>query len=91
MPRAILDIASCAGPEFDPGLVATALGQPRIPVLRSLGRIEKTHRLVRSQGRRFLFDHPQVHEAIYGGLPGMLREEYHASLGDALEATAPAV
>jgi len=83
----LLDLASCAGFEFDPGLVAGALGQPRIPVLRALGRIEKTHRLVRSEGRRFVFDHPQVHEAIYEGLSEMLREEYHAALGAAVEAT----
>jgi tetratricopeptide (TPR) repeat protein len=82
----LLDIAACAGFEFDPGLVADAIGQPRIPVLRTLGRIERTHRLVRSVGRRFLFDHPQVHEALYQGLSGMLREEYHAALGETLAA-----
>jgi tetratricopeptide (TPR) repeat protein len=34
-----------------------------------------------------VFDHHQVQEALYGSLPEMLREEYHAAIGDALESS----
>ncbi|MCZ6571603.1 MAG: tetratricopeptide repeat protein [Planctomycetota bacterium] len=83
--REILDVASCCGFEFDPTLVADALGKKRIPTLRMLAHTEQLHRLVRSSGRAFVFDHHQVQEALYSGLPEPLREEYHAALGDALE------
>ena len=43
-----------------------------------------------SAGRDFVFDHHQVQEALYGGLPELLREEYHAALAEALEARAGA-
>ena len=33
-----------------------------------------------------MFDHNQVHEALYEGITPLLRERYHAALGDALEA-----
>jgi len=83
--RDLLDVAACCGFEFDPGLVADAVGINRIPALKRLGRIERTHRLIRSAGLRFVFDHHQIQEALYGRLPGMLRQEYHAALGKALE------
>jgi tetratricopeptide (TPR) repeat protein len=83
--RNLLDVASCLGFEFDPRLAAGVLGIARIPSLQSLGRIEKRHRLVRSAGDRFVFDHHQVQEALYGGLSKPLREEYHAAIASALE------
>jgi tetratricopeptide (TPR) repeat protein len=52
--------------------------------MRSLARIEKEHRLVLAVGRRFHFDHHQVHWALYHGLPLALREAYHATLGKAI-------
>ncbi len=83
--RNLLDLAACCGFEFDAGLVADATLRPRVPVLQDLAKIEKRHRLVRSSGRRFVFDHHQVQEVLYAALPEPLREEYHAALGDALE------
>ncbi len=84
--RNALDVASCLGFEFDPALVAAVLGVGTIPLLQRLAHVEKAHRLVRSAGRRFVFDHHQVQEALYGGMPEMLREEYHAAIASALEA-----
>jgi serine/threonine protein kinase/tetratricopeptide (TPR) repeat protein len=81
----LLDAAACCGFEFDPLVVGRALRRDRVAVLQSLGRIEKRHRLVRAAGRRFVFDHHQVQEALYAGLSELLREEYHAMLGDAIE------
>jgi tetratricopeptide (TPR) repeat protein len=83
--RDLLDVAACVGFEFDPSLVAAALGAPVLPTLKRFGQIERKHRLVRSAGRRMVFDHHQVQEALYGGLMEQVREHYHAALGDAIE------
>ena len=83
--RDLLDVASCCGFEFNPGMLASVVGHGRIPVLKSLAQIERAHRLIRSKGRHFVFDHHQVHEAIHDSLPEMLREEYHAAVADTLE------
>jgi len=80
----LLAVAACCGFEFDPLVVAAALGVERIPAIKRLARIERGHRLVRAVGRRYVFDHHQVQEALYRGLPELLRESYHAALGAAL-------
>ncbi len=36
-----------------------------------------------------MFDHHQVQEALYEGLPELLREPYHAAMADALAARRP--
>src|SRR6185295_1588836 len=36
-------------------------------------------------GERFVFDHHELHQALYGGLSDSLRCEYHAALAGALE------
>ena len=84
--RNLLDLAACWGFEFDPTLVADALGVARVAALQTLAHVEKRHRLVRSAGRRFVFDHHQVQEALDQSLPELLRDEYHAALAAALEA-----
>jgi tetratricopeptide (TPR) repeat protein len=83
--RNLLDVAACAGFEFDPVLVGEVLHVGRIPVLQRLAAVEKSHRLVRSVGRLFAFDHHQVTEVLYAALPEMLREEYHGSIAAAIE------
>jgi len=88
--RELLDVAACWGFEFDPTLVAEALRMGVLPSLRRFGRIEKRERLVRSAGRRYVFDHHQVQEALYAGLFEPLREQYHAALAGALEVRAAA-
>jgi serine/threonine protein kinase/tetratricopeptide (TPR) repeat protein len=88
--RDVLDVACCWGFEFDPLTVGEVLGLGRIPLLKRLGQIERQHRLVRASGRRYVFDHHQVQEALYGSLSELLREEYHGALADALAAKAKA-
>ncbi|MHC4859894.1 MAG: serine/threonine protein kinase [Planctomycetota bacterium] len=83
--RELLDVAACCGFEFDATLVAEGLGENRIPIIRQFAHMERVHRLVRAAGRRFVFDHHQIQSALYKGLPDVLREEYHAVLGTALE------
>jgi serine/threonine protein kinase/predicted ATPase len=84
--RDLLDVAACVGYEFDPSLVAAALGAPVLPTLKRFGQIERAHRLVRSAGRRCVFDHHQVQEALYGSLMEQIREHYHAAIASGLEA-----
>ncbi|MHC4848027.1 MAG: serine/threonine protein kinase, partial [Planctomycetota bacterium] len=86
----LLEVASCCGFEFDPLLVAAALDIEQIPAMKRFAHLEKKHRLVRSLGRRYVFDHHQVQEALYRGLPELLREPYHAKLGAVLEARSSA-
>ncbi|MHC4925404.1 MAG: ATP-binding protein, partial [Planctomycetota bacterium] len=83
--RDLLDVAACCGFEFDAGLLADAMEEKRIPLLRRLAAIEKDHRLVRSSGRRFVFEHHQFREVLYKDMPEALREEYHGALAEALE------
>ncbi len=82
--REMLEVAACCGFEFDPILVAEALGVGRIPALKRLGCLERENRIVHSLGRVFVFDHHHVQESLYEGIPTPLREEYHAVLGEAL-------
>jgi tetratricopeptide (TPR) repeat protein len=83
--RDLLDVACCWGHEFDPGLIGDVLGIGRIPLLKRFGHIERKHRLVRSSGRNYVFDHHQVQEALYGRMHVQMREEYHAALAQTLE------
>jgi tetratricopeptide (TPR) repeat protein len=83
--RNALEVASCVGFEFDAALVGAVLGVEPIPLLQRLGRIEKAHRLVRSVGHVFTFDHHQVQEVLYAGLSPPLREAYHASIAETIE------
>jgi tetratricopeptide (TPR) repeat protein len=83
--RDLLEAAACCGFEFDPTLVAEALSKDLLGALRRFGQIERRHRLIRSAGRRCVFDHHQVQETLYGGLLAQLKEQYHLALGDALE------
>mgnify|MGYP002622672051 CR=1 FL=1 len=82
----LLDVAACCGFEVDPLLVAAAMGTPEIAALKLFGRVERHHGLLVTNGRRYVFDHHQIQEAIYGGMPPLLRERYHEKLAEALEA-----
>ncbi len=82
--RDLLDVAACYGYRFDPGVVAEASGRPLVPALKALGRIERTHHLVRTAGRYLVFDHHQVQESLYAALIPQLREAYHAAIAEVL-------
>jgi serine/threonine protein kinase/tetratricopeptide (TPR) repeat protein len=84
--RTLLDVAACSGFELDPALVADAVGLGALPALKRFALIEKKLGLVRASGRRYVFDHHLVQEALYEDLFDPLREHYHAALARALEA-----
>ncbi|MCA9759724.1 MAG: tetratricopeptide repeat protein, partial [Candidatus Eisenbacteria bacterium] len=54
-------------------------------MLRRLAAIECRHGLVRSSGRRFVFDHHEVQQALYDGQFAPLREQYHLALARVAE------
>lgn len=83
--RAALEVAACCGFEFDPAVIGELLMLGRIALLRLVERLESGPRLVRSAGRTYVFDHHQVHEVIYAGLPRARRERCHAAIGALLE------
>jgi tetratricopeptide (TPR) repeat protein len=83
--RELLELAACAGFEFDPQLVAEAMGDGLIPALKRCARLDQEARLLRPAGRRYTFDHHLIQEHLYEGLFAPLREQYHAVLGEALE------
>jgi len=85
----LLDVAACCGLEFDPEFVGEILGLRPIPVLRAFGRLERSHRLVRSSGSDYVFDHSQIREAVYQGLSEQLRRRYHESIARAIEERHP--
>jgi tetratricopeptide (TPR) repeat protein len=93
--RAILDVASVQGFTFDADLISRILEMKRLKVLQVLANLERRRALVRTVGRNFTFDHPQLQELIYESLPHVLREEYHALLAkhyvdrEGLEGTSP--
>src|SRR5262249_38297663 len=83
--RELLDVACCAGFEFDPALVAEAVGREALPALRRFAILEKEHGLICAAGRHYVFHHHQAQEALYAGLFEPLREHYHSRLAAALE------
>lgn len=83
--KELLDVACCCCFEFDPTLVGEAVGLGALQALKRFALIERRHRLIRSAGRLYAFDHHQVQESLYEGLFEQLREQYHAALASALE------
>lgn len=78
--RETLDVAACCGFQFDPLVVADVLGVAPIPVLRRLASLERRHRLVRSEGDRFRFEHDSFRESLRQDLPPLLAREYDAAI-----------
>jgi len=84
--RELLEVAACAGHEFDPALVAESIDLPILPALRRFAKIEKKTCLIRSAGRSYVFDHHQIQTTLHTELFPQLREQYHAAIAAAIEA-----
>ncbi len=75
--KELLEFAACEVDYFDSDTLLECLGGERIPLLRTLQRLENVNRLIRHEGQRYRFDHPIVREVIYEGLLPELHTEYH--------------
>jgi len=83
--RALLDAAACAGFEFEPSVVAEAIGAPTVGAARRFARLERRHRLVRSVGPRAAFDHHLVQEVLVDGMSPATAARLHAALAAVLD------
>jgi len=79
----ILECASVIGEKFGAGVLALSLGMGRLPLLKSLGRIEREHRLIHSVEGGHSFDHSKIRDVLYEGMGDELRSEYHATVANA--------
>lgn len=83
--RALLEAAASAGYAFDPLEAAAAARVDRLEALQRLRTIEQEHGLVRARGEHYVFDHPQVRDALLAGLAPALRRELDAGVLRVLE------
>ncbi len=81
----LLEVASCAGREIDPPLLAAALGQPGAAVLAQLQQAIETGMVMRRSTGGLSFSHDLVREVLYRGLEPTRRLQLHQRLAHALE------
>ena len=79
----VLDVAAVEGHVFDAAPLARVRGGSPLEVLQVLARLERRHRLVRSFGRSFRFEHRLLQEVTYRELSEPLRREIHRLLAEA--------
>jgi tetratricopeptide (TPR) repeat protein len=82
--RKILDCASVVGEEFQSDIVGKVMGINRMELLENLSEIEKTHKLIHSFQKKYVFDHAKVREVLYKGIMEELRQEYHRTVADTI-------
>ena len=87
--RDILECASVVGEEFDSRVIGDLTGLNRIELLKNLGDIEKTHKLIHSLGKKYRFDHKKIREVLYDDINSELRQEYHRITAESYEALYP--
>jgi predicted ATPase len=82
--REILDCASVVGEEFQSDVLERTVGMNKIQLLKNLSEIERSHRLIHSFQKKYLFDHAKIREVLYNGIMDELRQEYHRTVADTL-------
>ncbi|MCK5037884.1 MAG: tetratricopeptide repeat protein [Thermoplasmata archaeon] len=82
--RGVLECASVVGEKFGSDVVACTIGLNKFQLLRNLSEIEKTHKLIRSYERKYVFDHAKIREVLYNGIMGELKQEYHRIVADTI-------
>ncbi len=82
--RDLLGLASVIGEEFSADLLERISEVKKIPLLKHLGEIERTHRLIHAMKSKYRFDHAKVREVLYQEISDELRSEYHRQVGDIL-------
>ncbi|HTY75282.1 MAG TPA: AAA family ATPase, partial [Candidatus Nanoarchaeia archaeon] len=85
--RQILEIAALIGESFEPELVAAAINQNKIEVIRLLDEIEKKTLFIQNEKKRYRFTHPKYAEMLLSTLPYPLKIEYHAQIAKTIEAS----
>ncbi len=83
--REVLECASIVGEEFESSVVGEVMGFNRIKLLKSLDKIERTHRLIRSMEKKYRFEHRKIREVLYDGVNTELREEYHRIVAESYQ------
>jgi len=83
--RHVLELASVVGEKFDASLLASALGQERIELIRLLDTIAEDTSLVACEGELYKFDHSRTRDAVYGDISSPLKKVYHAKVAEELE------
>ncbi len=82
--KLILECASVVGNEFQSEIVRTVTGSNRISLLKNLSEIEKSHKLIHSFEKKYVFDHAKIREVLYNEIMDELKQEYHRIVGDTL-------
>ena len=83
--RELLQTASVQGDRFDSEALSVLVGMDRMEVLRTLGRLERVHQVVRSEAEGYVFSHTKIREVLYDETAPELRRVYHVALADYLE------
>ena len=83
--RRTLDYCAVMGEEFEPRIIASAVGFDETWLLEILHQLQTHHRLVMPVDGRFRFDHGMIREILYDALPENLRRSYHSLLARSIE------
>lgn len=84
--RELLEFAACETDFFDSEIILECLGGERIPLLRTLQRLEAVNHLLKHDGPKYRFDHPLIREVIYDALLPELQVEYHRLIAKSVAA-----
>ena len=85
--HSLLRCAAVEGEVFSSSTLCHVLDADRMEVLRTLGRLERVHQIVRSEGVRYRFDHPRIREVLYDELSDELKGTLHLSIAEFKERT----
>ena len=83
--RDILEAASIVGEEFTSNLTALISGLNKLHVLRTLGNIERVHRLIRADKDRYRFEHSKIREVLCAEMNFELKRYYNEEIAKYLE------
>ena len=82
--RRVLETTAVIGREFEPSLVAEALGWGALDLAQHLDDLLR-RRFLQEQGRGLDFTHERLREVVYASLSGPARQALHARVAAALE------
>ena len=82
--REMLEWASVIGEEFSTDVLGRATETKKIALLKNLGEIERTHRLIHFIKSSYKFDHAKIREVLYSDIGDELRLEYHRIVGETI-------